>query len=331
MASLFVFNHAVAFSPLDGYFIASQACEAFVSKKNKTNPGGVRVEFFRAYELLGKNKERGNYYQIRIPDAAVAELRWVAISCGMHVVVADTMAAVHEPIDESLELPEEGDESSDNLLALSWQPAFCEFKPDKTECRQLNDGERPITETQLSIHGLWAQPRGKVYCNVSAAMRQLDENKQWTRLPELALSAVTRDELRALMPGTASFLHRHEWIKHGTCHMGEGGAEEYYADTIAITNIINQSAVGQFLANNVGKNVSTQTIRGQFDSAFGKGAGDRVQFHCEGDGNRVLLQEMKISLKGTIDENADLNTLLLNASETSLGCPEGIIDPTGLQ
>ncbi|MEE9322445.1 MAG: ribonuclease T(2) [Granulosicoccus sp.] len=330
VASLLVPDHAFAFVPLDGYFIASQACEVFVSKKKKTNPGNVRVEPSRAYELLGRNKEHGEFYQIRMPDAPVADMRWVATSCGIHVVEPDT-TVVNEPLDEPLEPIVVGNESSDNLLALSWQPAFCELKPNKAECRELNDGERPIAETQLSIHGLWAQPRGKVYCNVSAAMRQLDVRKQWAKLPELALSAGTRGKLRVLMPGTSSFLQRHEWIKHGTCHMGEGGAEEYYADTIAITDNINQSAVGQFLAKNVGENVSTQTIRDQFNSAFGKGTGDRVQFHCEGDGNRVLLLGLKINLKGLIDERAELNTLLLAASKTSLGCPEGIIDPAGLQ
>lgn len=312
-----------AYISLEGYFLASQPCEAFQSKNSMSNPGDILVEPSIIYEMLGLNKPNGDYYQIKISDAPVTDARWVAIACGEHVAETDTTDP--DPQDPT------GNESSDNLLALSWQPAFCELKPRKSECQTLNGGNLPVAATQLSIHGLWAQPRGKEYCGVSEFMRQLDQNKQWGQLPELALGAETRAALNELMPGTASFLQRHEWTKHGTCHLGAGGAEEYFADTIAVTNAINRSGVGQFLAEHVGENISTQAIREQFDSAFGEGAGNRVQFHCQGDGNRVLIQELKINLQGTISADVSVSELLLAAQETTLGCPEGVVDPAGLQ
>ena len=83
-----------------------------------------------------------------MPGAPVTEDRWVHVSCGIHVVAAGTEVAT--PPEEPVE-PVEGEESVSNLLALSWQPAFCELKPGKTECEQLNAGDLPITETQLSL------------------------------------------------------------------------------------------------------------------------------------------------------------------------------------
>lgn len=327
LASCAVSTQARAYISLEGYFLASQQCEAFKSKNSMSNPGNILVEPPTAYKMLGLNKPNGDYYQIKIPDAPVTEARWVAVVCGEHVAEIDITDPDPDPDPQG----PSGNESSDNLLALSWQPAFCELKPRKSECQALNGGNLPVAAAQLSIHGLWAQPRGKDYCGVSESIRQLDQNKQWRQLPTLALSAGTRAALNELMPGTASFLQRHEWTKHGTCHLGAGGADEYFADTIAVTNAINRSGVGQFLAEHVGENISTQAIREQFDSAFGEGAGNRVQFHCQGDGNRVLIQELKINLKGIITADVSVSELLLAAQETTLGCPAGIVDPAGLQ
>ena len=188
-----------------------------------------------------------------------------------------------------------------------------------------------MTETQLSLHGLWPQPRGNDYCSVSAALRSLDRAKRWSELPELELDADTREALSVVMPGTMSHLQRHEWIKHGTCFHAAGGADEYYDDTLLLVAAINGSSIGQFVADHVGAEVETSDIRKLFDEEFGDGAGDRVQFHCTGDQGRTLLQEVKIRLKGKIEATTEIRDLLLAAEPVSIGCPRGIVDPAGLQ
>ncbi len=334
IAALFLFllsvGSANAFEKLDGYFIAFEVCEAYQSKNRLTNPGDIRTSSFHAYEIIAINKAGGDFFQVHIPGAPVTQDRWVHVDCGIHVVDAGTTRPT-EPPDPIIVTPPSGNESEDNLLALSWQPAFCESKPGKTECKQLNDGLLPVTEKQLSIHGLWPQPRGRAYCGVPQTLKSLDKARRWSELPELPLDAETRDALDVAMPGTASFLHRHEWIKHGTCYLADGGADEYYDDTLMVTEAINNSAVGTFLADHVGAEVSTQQIRARFDEAFGQGSGDRVQFQCAGDGDRILLQEIRINLRGVIEPETALGDLLLAADTVSIGCPSGVIDPAGLQ
>jgi len=334
IATLFIFllsvGSANAFQKLDGYFIAFEVCEAYQSKNRLTNPGDIRISPFDAYEIIAINKTGGDYFQIRIPDAPVTQDRWVNTDCGLHVIDAGTVTSI-APSEPVVVTPPAGDESEENLLALSWQPAFCETKPGKKECIQLNDGLLPVTETQLSIHGLWPQPRGNVYCGVPRTLEELDKSGRWSELPELQLDMETRDLLNVAMPGSASFLQRHEWIKHGTCYLGEGGADEYYDDTLQVTQAINNSVVGTFLAAHVGAEVSTQEIRARFDEAFGQGSGDRIQFHCAGDGNRTLLQEIKINLRGVISPETPLRDLFLAADAVPIGCPRGVIDPAGLQ
>lgn len=315
--------------PLEGWFIAMEACEVYQSKNSLTNPGDLRAGVRHAYDVIARNTAEGAWYQLRVPGAPVTADRWIHEDCGVHVI-----AAVPTPDDGDTPGdfdPPQGTEATDLLLALSWQPAFCEQLPNKAECRQLNDGLLPITETQLSIHGLWPQPRGVEYCGVPQAIEDLDKAGRWEDLPAPELDADTAERLAIAMPGTASFLERHEWIKHGTCFFGEGGGDEYYDDTLRVVAAINGSEVGELLAASVGATLTGAELRAAFDAAFGDGAGDRVTVECRGDGGRVLIQELKIALLGEITETADIGALIRAAEPLSPGCDGGVIDPAGLQ
>lgn len=321
---------AAAQESLEGWFIAMEPCEAYQSKNRLTNPGDVRTETHVAYDMIGINKLGGDWYQIRIPGAPVTEARWVALGCGVHVVAAGPVPDAEGDAGVPFE-PEPGTEASDLLLALSWQPAFCETKPSKTECRQLNDGLLPITETQLSLHGLWPQPNGTFYCGVPPDLVQLDKANRWADLPAPELDADTADRLAVAMPGTASFLERHEWIKHGSCFFGDRNGDEYFDDALRVLDAINGSPIAALLAAHVGAELEASAIRGAFDLAFGAGTGERIQVQCTGDHGRVLIQEIKVPLKGEITEDADIGALIRAADPQSVGCARGVIDPVGLQ
>ena len=49
------------------------------------------------------------------------------------------------------------------VLALSWEPAFCETQPDVPECRSQTTGS--LDARQFSLHGLWPPD---VYCDVDS-------------------------------------------------------------------------------------------------------------------------------------------------------------------
>jgi ribonuclease T2 len=322
---------ALSFESLDGFFIATATCEAYQSKNSLTNPGAVSTEPDRAYPMVGLNKVGGDFFQIRIANAPVTTDRWVHVDCGLHVVEAGTVVATGTGPTEPVLTPSSGYESAENVLSLSWQPAFCETRPGKTECRQLNDGLLPVTATQLSIHGLWPQPNGNFYCGVPQALISLDKDGRWDALPEPEVDLETRDALAVAMPGTASHLDRHEWVKHGTCYRAPRGADEYFDDTLLLTEAINASGVGALLSDHVGGTLTAGQIRAAFDTAFGAGAGERVQVKCIGDGGRVLIQELVVHLRGTIAPEAEIGALIRAADTVSPGCPQGVIDPAGLQ
>jgi ribonuclease T2 len=318
------------FERLDGFFMAVEECEAHLSKNNGSNPGEVRTVPSQIYEVLGLNAPDGNFYQIRIPGAPVTPDRWVLSSCGVHSVsVKETrtggVPVVPLPADPGLA------ESVENLLALSWEPAFCEMRAGMAECDLLNAGRMPMAEIQLSVHGLWPQPEGKSHCGVPDELIAIDEAGSWEDLPAVEIGDATQLALERFMPGTMSYLHRHQWIKHGTCFQGKGGAEEYFEDTLRVTGVINQSEVAGFLATSLGEEIRTSEIRARFDTAFGPGAGERVEFACADDGARRLLQEIRVHLSGRISADASVADLILAAGPVSIGCNKAIIDIFGLQ
>ena len=307
---------------LDGSFVAAKTCPALQSIKKGTNPGEILIAAGKSYHLLGKNKEQASHYWIEVPDAKPLQ-RWVAVDCGSaNGAVVSAPSLTRAPI-----IPT-NDGKPFYVLAMSWEPAFCEGLPDKAECKRQT--ATSFEASHFSLHGLWPQPKRKVFCNVDKALAAADNAHQWQTLPEPQLSAATKVALDQVMPGTQSMLERHEWTKHGSCYPG-ADAETYFKDAIRLMSVVNTSSVQGFIAANVGKTIQSADLRAKFDEAFGKGAGDRVRVACKPDGNRQLITEITLGLKGDISAGTPVADLIAASSPTDAGCPSGVIDAVGLQ
>lgn len=211
------------------------------------------------------------------------------------------------------------------VLAISWQPAFCETRPNRPECTSQT-ADRPDA-SQFSLHGLW--PQRMEFCDVPGRQQMLDRDGDWDELPAPKLSAGLRKELEVAMPGTQSQLDRHEWLKHGTCYGTD--AEEYFADALAMLEAINASGVRELFAANAGKQITQEGVRAAFDRSFGADVGLRVRVACERDGNRRIITELTIGLTGDFDQAGDYAAATMRARPTDGGCDVGTVDPVGLQ
>lgn len=211
------------------------------------------------------------------------------------------------------------------VLAVSWQPAFCEARLDKPECASQTADR--FDASHFTLHGLWPQPRGNEYCSVPSRVRADDESGNWRALPDFGLTVETRRALERAMPGTASFLHRHEWTRHGTCY-GES-PEAYFSAALRLLDELNASPVRTLFADDVGGVLTGSEIRERFDLAFGPGAGRRVEIACRRVGVRRLIVELRIGLSGPVTADRSLTTLLADAPEVSPGCSSGIVDRVG--
>src|SRR3546814_5265076 len=62
------------------------------------------------------------------------------------------------------------------VLAVSWQPAFCETRPAKPEC--VTQDEDRFDASHFALHGLWPQPRGNVSCGVEPGLRSEEHTSE---------------------------------------------------------------------------------------------------------------------------------------------------------
>ena len=293
---------------IDGYFIADKSCEAVHSIKQGTHPFTLTKGM--AYKVKAKNKPEASHYLITIESLEENPNKWVPVDCG--VLLTDFKT-------RQIEKPEK---EKDYLLAISWQPAFCQSHQSKLECETQTEDR--YDATHLSLHGLWPQPRNNAYCNVSDKDKSIDRRNAWHLLDPLGLTEETFVELFISMPGVASHLQRHEWIKHGTCY--SDSAEIYYRDSLNLINGINDTNVSTLFANNIDKTITTEQIRNAFDEAFGEGSGEKVNVKC----SKGLIVELWVNLKGDIHKDDNLSRLLQNAPVVNnVSCESGMVDAVG--
>jgi ribonuclease T2 len=325
--------------PIVGQLVAERDCPLYVSIRKGSNPDGARLVPGRAYPLIGKNREEATHYRVRADGASPAE-RWVEVGCGRPAAVRrpngpETVSAGSggDRGDSRGARPAGGtdpsaaDEPAQHgrfVLAASWQPAFCELRSRRPECRDSVPAAGGGESAAFSLHGLWPQPPEKVFCGVPGRERDVADRGPWSRLPALDLRSDTRDRLEAVMPGTRSHLHRYQWVKHGTCYGTD--EETYYRHSVALMTQLNTSAVRALFVANVGHHLSARDIRDAFDRAFGRGAGDRVRVRCS-DG---MIAELQIGLRGRVSESAALAPLIKAAQRRSAGCRGGRVDRPGL-
>jgi ribonuclease T2 len=214
---------------------------------------------------------------------------------------------------------------TDYILAVSWQPGFCETRPSRKECASQTADR--FDATHFSLHGLW--PVKKSYCGVAADVKARARKGNWLDLPQLAVARETADRLLVVMPGTQSGLDRHQWLRSGTCQSGT--AQDYFQVQLAFLDRLNASAVRTLFAGRLGGTVSEAEIKQAFDESFGKGAGDRVRMRCQKDGARSVITGLTIGLSGTVAAGGDLAALIQAAAATDFKCSKGVVDAAGIQ
>ena len=180
----------------------------------------------------------------------------------------------------------------------------------------------PFDATHFILHGLWPEPNGKFYCNgVSSQDKNKDKNpKDWRLLPSPpGISDSTRAALEKAMPGTASDLQRHEWIKHGTC-FGANNADTYFRIAMALQSQVNASMMQKFMAANIDKKVSAADIGNAFEQTFGPGSSSALRVDClqDTDSHRNLVVEVQIKLKGALTEATELGSVLDKAAQDQI-------------
>ncbi|MCG5483826.1 MAG: ribonuclease [Sinorhizobium meliloti] len=218
---------------------------------------------------------------------------------------------------------ETGAGRTEYVLAVSWQPGFCETRPDRKEC--VDQTAERFDATNFSLHGLW--PLKKSYCGVEADLKARDRKGDWLELPEVAMGDETAKRLLVAMPGVKSGLDRHQWLRNGTCQTAN--AEDYFALQLRLLDELNRSAVRALFAGGIGKELDEKQIKQAFDQTFGAGAGDRVRMRCQSVNGRDVITGLTIGLSGDLSGKAELADLIQAAGPTEFKCAKGVADAAG--
>ncbi len=310
------------------YETAMLECPAYNNMKQTQNTNNIQLKVGEKYRVLQKNK---GLVLTLIEGERIAQ-RWVKEVClsDGKTKTTEVKEEVKEPKASSSfasrlatnnkppKVSTSKSTSKQNLLAISWQNAFCQSHQYKRECKSMNS--KSFGAFEFVLHGLWPQPRNNAYCNVSKKQVGMDKNKQWNRLDKLDLTSSTRTELSKLMPGYGSNLHKHEWVKHGTCY--GTSANDYYVDAMNLLTQVNESKVQQYFKQNIGRTVNLKDIRKIFDKEFGSGAGKHVTMNCK----KGLVTELWLHLG---NGSSELKELFKSGERPRSRCTKGRVDAVG--
>jgi ribonuclease T2 len=320
-------------APATGQFLAQETCPLYQSKRRKTNPGALQTNPGTTYSVREVIMAGGAPDWVRVHSGASVQepLRWVASGCGE---VSGLAASDQNGPGNGGGRAGDGDcHTADTydaqVLALSWQPGFCEqVRPNLTEC-QTQTAER-FDATHFALHGLWPNKRGcghdYGYCGTVSEQPSGNDKCDY---PALSLESEVRTALGQIMPSVSAgtCLQRHEYWKHGSCRDADPNA--YYRLAIALTSQVNASnLVSDFIQPNIGKTVSRDAFDEAFDQAFGEGAHRHVSTNCRGG----FLTEMQIALPPDTPSDARFADLIAAAGTRARGScgRQFFLDPAGI-
>lgn len=222
------------------------------------------------------------------------------------------------------------------VLAMSWQPAFCESKGSKPECSLSQFlSEDSYQAKNFTLHGLWPN---KNACGTSYGFcGEVSVSKNFCDYPEVNIATHTVEkELEIIMPSKAagSCLERHEWYKHGTCQSLD--TSRYFDRALRLVKEFNQSKTADLVRKHIkNSKLKKSDLLKAIDSSFGSGASKHFIIVCQ----KKMLSEIQVLLTAesvdpkTDDVNVTIKDLLNKSSSAKgyiRGCGEDItIDPIG--
>lgn len=224
-------------------------------------------------------------------------------------------------------------QAMDYVLALSWQPAFCDSRPQKTEC--ANQTPERFDATNFILHGLWPQPQSNSYCHVPQRDISNDKNSNWDDLPPVRLSEAVAKELATYMPGVQSHLDRHEWTKHGTC--ARRAPDDYFTLGMSLVKTMDKGATAALVRANIGNTVERQALCDAMIQDFGPDVVNSAQFKIgtvgKKNNQRFMLNEIWIYLTDHNSDSLALDKGDLKSGYGRLSCSGGpiYIDKVGFR
>lgn len=304
-----------------GVFAAQQSCPAYVSKNNATNPDNAQILAGGNYNIVEVNKpDHPSWYRVVLPNATPKE-RWVGAECGNAQVTGGGSETGNNGNSDSCNITGQADSY---VLALSWQPAFCETKQDRPECRITDPNV--YQAKHFTLHGLWPN---KQKCGIKYGFcgEVKGKKENFCDYPAVTLDSDSQTALAEVMPSVTagSCLERHEWYKHGTCQTRT--MEDFFDLSVDLTRQFNDSGMAYFMNRKIGQQVHTKDFLNRVAAVLGSTARERIKLNCD----QGMLVEIQLNLVPDLTPGADLEKLIANApAQSNSNCGEAFrVDAIG--
>ncbi|WNV03590.1 ribonuclease T [Candidatus Methylospira mobilis] len=313
-------------SPANGTFIATQTCDAYVSKNKHTNPDHYRLSVAVRYDILEATTGTDDavWYRVRVTDAR-PEARWVEKSCGIAATDSEnTLNPASGAIPPGL--CNMADKGNSYVLAVSWQPAFCISHENKPECAIAD--RNAYQANHFTLHGLWPNLTAQCGIDYGYCGSVKTQARQFCDYPQVDLSQQVRNELAVVMPSVAagSCLERHEWHKHGICQ-SQWNASAYFKTAIEMTKQFNDSGIAALMAANTGKTISQAAFISTVDASLGANAHEHLHLTCKNG----KLVDIFIDLPEKMTATQKLRELIAQATPARSGFSSNCNGQFGVQ
>lgn len=185
------------------------------------------------------------------------------------------------------------------VLALSWQPAFCQNHQNKPECRHQTTDD--VSAKHFSLHGLWPNKKEDkahryAYCGVAGADRSRDKKGQWCALGNTYIN----NELKEKMPGVVSCLQMHEWVKHGSC--SALSIDDYFSSSLELLDDFNQTRFAHLVGRSTGKEISKRQLIETWVAEFPQNK-NTLSLVCRKIAGKSYLTEVRLKLRKALKES----------------------------
>lgn len=292
---LFIPLSSLAAVKVEGSFIATESCPAYQSIKKKSNPGQHTTAIGQRYQALLLNKPNGDWIQLLIPSAHPSS-RWVNIQCGKQELSTTFKDQPPKRQQGNKQCQTAGLHDS-YVLAVSWQPGFCEhgkFKTNKPECSITNREQRAAHN--LTLHGLWPNRR---QCGIKYGYCRPDN--------KMDLSPAT---INAIAPWMPNFYYQtdfgeYQWKKHGTCQSRQD--DQYFLLATDLVKQVDSSPIGQYIKRHIGRTISVKSFKQTLEQTLGQQATERIQLSCL---KGRFLQEVRLNLANDFERYPSLQKKL---------------------
>ncbi|MYM84969.1 ribonuclease I [Duganella sp. FT50W] len=278
-----------------GSFTATKSCEAYSSFAKRSNPGDIKISAGTAYTVREINKTDYDWVRIEVPGAE-PRLRWVQRECGKPELEERAERTAVRGGGEVCSLPNQQDSY---VLAITWQPGFCEhvnYKGKKPECDAMNSGA--LEAKTLSLHGLWPNKK------------ECGTNYGSCNGPAFSLSQDTIEQVAPWMPNFRyeRTFGAYEWNKHGKCQSLP--PDEYFLKAVSAVRVVNDSEVGKIVLGSTGKSFRVTDFFDRVKARYGEQVANTITLVCT---QRKYLQEIRVSLALDFATDRDLPQMVANA------------------